>query len=231
MRHGSVRIALVDDHPVVVEGAKMVFLAEPGFEVVATGGTASDAARIATTLEPDVMLMDLSMPGEVFNAITQIAQTTTTRVVVFTAYSSLDSALRALDAGALGFVLKGASFDEVLKAVQFAMNGELYIAQQYASQVMLALRSRGRPDPDATIRLNTREKQIVNQLLHARTNREIAATLHLSEKTVKRYMTVLMQKLHARNRVEVAIHAQRHEPQTALLQRQHDSNPGAPTQL
>jgi two-component system nitrate/nitrite response regulator NarL len=211
MREGKTTIALVDDHPVVVEGAKMVFLAEPGFAVVATGGTAGDAIRIATTLAPDVMLVDLSMPGEVFSAITQIVQTTTSKVVVFTAYSSLDSALRALDAGALGFVLKGASFDEVLKAVQFALSGELYIAQQYASQVMLALRARGRHDTAATMRLNIREKQIVTQLLHARTNREIAATLHLSEKTVKRYMTVLMQKLHARNRVEVAIHAQKYD--------------------
>ena len=211
MREGKTTIAIVDDHPIVVEGAKMVFLAEPGFDVVATGATAGDATSIATLLGPDVMLMDLSMPGEVFNSITQISQTTTTKVVVFTAYSSLDSALRALDAGALGFVLKGASFDEVLKAIQFAQNGELYIAQQYASQVMLALRARGRPDVNAPMRLNVREKQIVNQLLHARTNREIATTLRLSEKTVKRYMTVLMQKLHARNRVEVAVNAQRHE--------------------
>lgn len=202
-------IAVIDDHPVVLEGVKTVFLAEPGYQVVATGGTAAEAIAIALRDAPDVMLVDLSMPGDVFTAITQIVQTTATRVVVFTAYSSLDSALRALDSGALGFVLKGAKFDEVLKAIEAAQHNELYITQQYASQVMLALRARGRPEVNTSLRLNIREKQIVGQLLHAKTNREIATTLNLSEKTVKRYMTVLMQKLHARNRVEVAVNAQK----------------------
>lgn len=205
----NISVAIVDDHPVVVEGAKMVFHSEPGVDVVSTGGTAAEAIKIAQTVAPQVMLVDLSMPGDVFRAITTIVETTTTRVVVFTAYSSLDSAMRALDAGALGFVLKGARFDEVLRAIQYAIRGDLYIDQLYANQVMLALRARSRPDIAATIRLNIREKQIVGQLLHAKTNREIADTLNLSEKTVKRYMTTLMQKLHARNRVEVAVNAQK----------------------
>jgi two-component system nitrate/nitrite response regulator NarL len=202
-------VAVVDDHPVVLEGFCAGFASEPGFEVVATGSTADEALSIVARAAPDVIVMDLSMPGDVFGAITQIAETSATRIVVFTAFSSLESALRALEAGALGFVLKGASFDELLEAIRYAQKDELYIARQYAAQVLTALRSRRTPSAHDMVKLTDRERQIVGHLLNARTNREIAASINVSEKTVKRNMTMLMQKLHARNRVEVAVNAQK----------------------
>jgi DNA-binding NarL/FixJ family response regulator len=190
---------------------KALFAANQSFDVVASGKTAGEARQIADAHRPDVLFMDLSMPGDVFSAISEIARRfERTKVVVFTAFSSVDSAMRALEAGATGFVLKGALASELIDAVKHVMRGEMFITQQYASQVLSGLRSRAQRESESRgVKLNVREKQIVDYLVQARTNREIASSLSISEKTVKRYMTNLMLKLHARNRVEVAVQAQR----------------------
>ena len=122
--------------------------------------------------------MDLSMPGNVFSAIAEISQAKPdVRVVVFTAFSSVDSALRALDAGALGFVLKGTTLTEFFEAIEAVRNGQLFITKQYASQVLSGLRNRTKQDEiDKAAKLSIREKQILEHLLLARTNREIADT-------------------------------------------------------
>lgn len=211
MNEPQVSIALVDDHPVVLEGVAAVFSADPHFRVVAKGSSANDARAIAETHCPDIILMDISMPGDVFSAITEISHNKgETKVIVFTAFSSVNSAMKALDAGAIGFVLKGATCGELFEAVASALRGEIFVAREYASQMLIGLRNKTQNETTmARVRLNVREKQIIDHLLHARTNREIADSLTISEKTVKRYMTALMLKLHARNRVEVAIQAQR----------------------
>ena len=117
--------------------------------------------------------------------------------------------MRALDAGATGFVLKSSPVDEIFVAVESVMREELFITGQYASQVMSGLRNRAQREALARkVKLNVREKQIVEYLRQARTNREIALSMSISEKTVKHYMTILMQKLHARNRVEVVVQSQ-----------------------
>ena len=204
-------IAFVDDHPILLRGVADLFAQHPDFEVVGLGGTAFDAMALMQEKSPEILFLDLSMPGDVFATITEIAQDyPSTRIVVFTAFSSVDSALRALDAGAMGFVLKGSTCDELFEAVSAVLGGEMFVTRQYASQVLSGLQKRQRDEQiRAAIRLSVREKQIVAQLLHARTNREIATTLSLSEKTVKHYMTGLMAKLKARNRLEVVIAAQK----------------------
>lgn len=163
--------------------------------------------------------MDLSMPGNVFGAITEISRGQFgIKIIVFTAFSSVDSALRALDAGAMGFVLKGSTLAEMYEAIEAVRRGELFITKQYASQVLSGLRNRARQDEiDKAIKLSVREKQILEHLMHARTNREIADSLLLSEKTVKHYMTNLMSKLHARNRVELVIEAQKSNQREAVM--------------
>ena len=206
-----ITLAFVDDHPVLLEGMTALFSYEPRYKVVAKGSSADDAMNLVREHHPDLLFMDLSMPGDVFSAISEIAERhPDTRVVVFTAFSSVDSALRALDAGATGFVLKGGRMDEVLEAAEVVLRGEMYITKQYAGQVLSGLRNKARRDELArAVRLSVREKQIVGHLLQARTNREIASNLSISEKTVKYYMSTLMTKLNARNRVEVVIAAQR----------------------
>lgn len=205
----NVRVAFVDDHPILLEGIASLFASRAGFEVVGRGGTADAALKIAREDMPELLLMDLSMPGNVFGTISEISrERPDTRIVVFTAFSSVDFALRALEAGATGFVLKGSTFGELFEGIEAVLRGEMFITHQYASQVMAGLRNRSkREELKAAVKLTVREKQIIGFLMQARTNREIAERLSLSEKTIKHYMTGLMNKLNARNRVDLVIAA------------------------
>jgi DNA-binding NarL/FixJ family response regulator len=203
-------IGLADDHPILLEGLKGLFSDNPSYRVVATGSSANEAWQIVEAHQPDIVFMDLSMPGDVYSVIGQIVKSPVrTKVVVYTAFSSVDSALRALDAGATGFVLKSSPVDEIFKAVESVMREDLFITGQYASQVMSGLRNRAQREAfNRKVKLSVREKQIVEYLRQARTNREIAESMSVSEKTVKHYMTILMQKLNARNRLAVVIQSQ-----------------------
>ncbi len=150
------------------------------------------------------------MAGDVYGAIaTSIIVSPNTKIVAFTAATGVDSAIRALDAGANGYVLKGSSAQELLQAVEAVRHGETYITQSFANQVIAGLRNASlRQVAAAAVRFSIREDQIVRLLLRGKTNKEIAIALNISEKTVKNYMTILMQKLNARNRLEVVIAAQ-----------------------
>lgn len=207
----KVSIAFADDHPVLLRGMSGLFAEHDNYVIAGQVSSADAAIALVLSKHPDILITDLSMPGDVFGAIGKIAlQAPLTRVIVFTAFSSVESALKALSAGAVGFVLKGSLCEELFEAVTTVRTGEVYITRQYAAQVMAGLRDENRRRSlNAAIRLSVREKQIVGQLLQARTNKEIAEVLKISEKTVKHYMTSLMSKLHARNRVEVAVAAQK----------------------
>ena len=150
------------------------------------------------------------MAGDVYAAIaSSIKISPNTKIVAFTAATGVDSAIRALDAGANGYVLKGSSAQELIQAVEAVRHGETYITQSFASQVIAALRNASvRRVAAEAVRFSIREDQIVRLLLRGNTNKDIAASLKISEKTVKNYMTILMQKLNARNRLEVVIAAQ-----------------------
>ncbi len=208
-----VTVTIADDHPVLLAGMVALLSSDARYKVVGEADTADASLELVRQVTPDVIIMDLSMPGDVFRAIGQIAATAShTKVIVFTAFCSIESALKALDAGATGFVLKGSPSSELLEAIAIVMSGQMFVTRQYASQVMNGLRDRSRREAlNDAIKLNVREKQIIGHLLQARTNREIAAELHISEKTVKHYMTGLMLKLKARNRVEVVIAARQHK--------------------
>lgn len=205
-----VSIGLVDDHPLMIEGIVTLLSRAQDLRVLSTGSTARDIVEISSRFHPDVLIVDLSMSGDVYAAIaTSIKVSPSTKVVAFTAATGVDSAIRALDAGANGYVLKGSSAQELIQAIESVLHGETYITQSFASRVIAALRDASlRRVAAEAVRLSIREDQIVRLLLRGKTNKEIAASLKISEKTVKNYMTVLMQKLHARNRLEVVIAAQ-----------------------
>ena len=203
-------IGFADDHPILLRGIMQLFEDDPAYEVVGKAVCANSAMELVATHAPDVMVMDLSMPGDVFASIAHIAASApNTRIVIFTAYSSIDAALRALDAGATGFVLKDSECEELFDAVSAVQSGEMYITKQYALQVMNGLREKGLQARTRDIHLTPREQQIMGMLANARTNREIAQQLDLSERTVKTYIRDLMVKVQARNRVEVALLARR----------------------
>lgn len=209
--NGAVTVAFVDDHPILLKGLSAIFSLEKSLNIVALGSTADDIVQITETHRPNVLITDLSMPGDVFSAISMISRLyPSTRAIVFTAFSSIDAVLKALDAGATGFVLKGGRVEEITEAVNSVMRGEMFITRQYAGQVLGGLRDReARSRKETVINLNVREKQIIALLMQAQTNREIAIALRISEKTVKYYMSILMHKLNARNRLEVVIAAQK----------------------
>ncbi|UZF93474.1 response regulator [Bosea sp. NBC_00550] len=211
---GKISIAVVDDHPLLMEGLMALMQRNVGFSLAAAGSNAGDIYSITEKFRPDAMIVDLNMPGDAFLAIKDATKAAPDmKIVVFTASTNTDHAIQALEAGAKGYVLKGSSADELIKAIEMTCRGEIYITPCFAAKVISALHGKALDRQVAeSARLSVREDQIVRLLLCGKQNREIASALSLSEKTVKGYMTLLMQKLKARNRLEVVIAAQRLNP-------------------
>lgn len=210
----DISVAIVDDHPLLAEGLAMVLSRRPGFNVVTAGSSAPDIAEILRKDAPDILIVDLNMPGDVFAAIREARELAPhCKIVVFTASIDTDHAVKALGAGAAGYVLKGSTASELIEAIESAVRGEVHITPSFAAKVIGALNNKAAEKRAAeSTKLSVREEQIVRLLLCGKQNREIARTLDLSEKTVKSYMTNLMTKLHARNRLEVVIAAQKLKP-------------------
>jgi DNA-binding NarL/FixJ family response regulator len=166
--------------------------------------------EIASRHRPDVAVVDLNMPGKVLEAISELARGGSgTKVLVFTAVTSVDHAVAALEAGARGYVLKGSSEEELVQAIRAVHEGETFITPNFAAKVVTGLRTASlRRAAAAALRLSSREEQVLRLLLQGKTNREIANALSLSDKTVKHYMGALMLRLNARNRIEVVLTAQ-----------------------
>jgi two-component system nitrate/nitrite response regulator NarL len=206
----KISVAFVDDHPVLLEGICAVFARAGRFNVVASGDSAEAAIAIFEAHKPDLLFVDLSMRGDIYAAIRHItASKAETKVMVYTASTNVDQALKALDSGASAFVVKDSISNELFGAVDAVLRGEIFVSQSYAGRILSGLRNRTARDNSAqAASLSQREQQVVSQLLQARSNKEIAINMSISEKTVKHYMTNLMSKLNARNRVEVALAAQ-----------------------
>jgi two-component system nitrate/nitrite response regulator NarL len=206
-------VAFIDDHPMTIEGLVHVLASHTDYRLVATGRSGEDAIAIANEHKPDVIVLDLAIPGNAITTIATIVQRhPDVRVIAFTAAPGVEYAVNALEAGARGFVSKTCAVEEFITAVRAVTAGETYVSQNFATRVIAALRNSSvRRIASQALKLSAREDQIVRLLLHGKTNKEIALNLAISEKTVKHYMTILMQKLNARNRVEAVIAAQRLE--------------------
>ncbi|APG08903.1 two-component system nitrate/nitrite response regulator NarL [Bradyrhizobium sp. JR7.2] len=207
----DITIAIVEDQPLMMTALTTFLSASTDFKIVAFGVTAADMIRLARFHVPRLMILSPSVPDETYDAIRTIRNVLPAiKIVAYTSQHGVDHAVRALDAGAHGYVLKRSSADELMAAVRAVLKDETYITQGFAVRVIDALRNTDvRHRVAEAIKLSQREGQIVRLLLRGMTNKEIAATLRITEKTVKHYMTELMQKMQARNRVEVIIAAQR----------------------
>jgi DNA-binding NarL/FixJ family response regulator len=205
-----ISVGIVDHHPITLEAIVGVIGRNINLEVLGTGSAVTDVLELATRCRPDVLIVEVGMPGS-FEAITNvIGSVPNVKVVAFTGAAGVAIAIRALDAGAVGFVLKAAQSSELIEAIEAVARGENYITRSFASQVIAGLRDETlRRKAAAIINLSIREEQIVRLLVRGSTNKEIAARLKLSDKTVKHYMTILMQKMNARNRLEVVVAAQK----------------------
>lgn len=192
-------------------GMGALFAANPLFEIVGSQTSAAGAVEIARGRRPDVLTMDLSMPGDVNGAIGEVlAASPATKVVIFTAFADVERALQALDAGAHGFVLKGRPSEELIDAIETVRRGGLYISPEFSDKVLVGLRQRTQRERERnSTKLSPRESQLVDCLFEAKSNKEIARELNLTEKTVKHYMTNLMNKLKVKSRLEVVLAARR----------------------
>lgn len=208
------RIAFIDDHPIVLAGLAELVGKDERYDVIETGTAAPDALNIARNSTPDLIVMDLNMPGDVLGVIEQIAALGGgIRVLVFTASDRLEDCYAALQAGAMGYVVKGSSGGELFHAIDSVLNDRQFVSSAFAVRMLNNIHTPRRPtEPVAEVRLSHREDQIISHLMRGASNREIADSLHVSEKTVKYYMTHIMQKLNAKNRVEVVVNVSKIRP-------------------
>jgi len=205
------RVVVADDHPLFREGVVHSLSLEEDIEVVAEAASGTEAVRLVLELVPDVVVMDLTMPqGGGIEATRQIAASTpATAVLILTVSEDRDDLLEVLKVGARGYVLKGIAAHGLIHAVRAVVSGEVYVSPALASGI---LHEMTREEPlDPFERLTPREQDILELVAQGRTNREIGEQLYLAEKTVKHYMTNVLQKLHVRSRVEAALLAQRRE--------------------
>lgn len=210
MSRAPIRLVVIDDHPVYREGLGLTLQVEPDLAVVGAGATADDAVRLAGELRPDVVLLDLDIPGGGVNALPAIAGASpATRVIMLTASAREDDVVAALRAGAKGYALKDVSSPELAEIVRYVVGGRSYVSPALAAHLLVqeSEARKGKPDPLAA--LSERERQILDLVADGQSNRQIADGLGLTEKTVKNNMTVIMQKLQVRNRVEAALLARR----------------------
>lgn len=207
---GTISICLVDSHPLQLAGITAVLTKHGGFSILASGNSAKDIVDIATRHKPDVMMVDLNMADDAFGAITR-ARTVApaTKLIAFTSLANVNTVVRALDAGTSGYVLTTSGPTELVDALEAVQRGETYIAPGLASQVITLLRTHSFRTVADAAKFSVREEQVVRLLLRGQTNKEIATSLLISERTVKHYMTMLMQKFNVRSRLEFVIAAQK----------------------
>lgn len=209
----ALQIAIVDDHPLFRAGVAQALERYPEFELVAEGETAAQAIAIAGRSLPDVMLLDVSMPGGGLNAVRQIAlESPVVKVIMLTVSEDEEDVTAALRAGAKGYVLKGVAARDLASIIRSVATGDVYVTPSLAASLLFELTGasqRSPGEPNLLDDLTEREHQILERVAAGDSNKEIAAQLQLREKTVKHHMTNILQKLHVRNRVEAALLAKR----------------------
>lgn len=205
----TIRLILADDHPIFRDGLVNSITETGEFKVVGVGATADEAVSLADRHRPDVALLDLSMPGNGITAARRIAEAETAGYIAMLTVSEDDSDVTAsLQAGAIGYVLKGVSAIELRAILTRVAAGEAHVSPGLAAQVLKIMQNR-RPAPPRLIDdLTKREEAILKGVAAGQSNREIGEKLGIQEKTVKHYMTAILSKLQARNRVEAALIAQ-----------------------
>jgi DNA-binding NarL/FixJ family response regulator len=198
-----ITLVIVDDHPVVRDGLSSMFARDPEFEVLGEASDGAAAVRLAERLRPDVILMDLRMPGmDGLSAITELTKRhASSRVLVLTTYDTDSHVLPAIEAGATGYLLKDAPRDELLRAVRAAARGEAVLSPSVAARLMNRVRTPG------TGPLSQRELEVLELVAAGTTNREAAARLFITEATVKTHLLNIYAKLGVSDRAAAVAEA------------------------
>ncbi len=199
-----VSIVVVDDHPLVRWGLQSVFHSEADIRVVGEAASAEAATTIAEELKPDIILLDLDIPGGGENALREIQRVSpNTRCVILTVCESTETAIKMINLGAKGYILKGASARDIRQAVRTVIGNASFIAPEFAVRLLQAAQRGALTRANA---LGVREKQVLAELENGLTNKQIARKLQLSERTVKHYMSLIMERYGVSNRVAALMH-------------------------
>jgi DNA-binding NarL/FixJ family response regulator len=202
-----IRVLIVDDHPVVREGLMAVLEAIPDIRVVGTAQSAEEALTVMKIVRPDIVLLDLELPGmSGIEAIPRvIAGADHVRVIVLTAYDTEERVLGAIKAGAGGYLLKGAAAAEIVHAIRAVSQGGSYLTPRVAAQVMAQVSGRGR-----SAVLSEREREVLRLIAQGQSNKQIGRQLSITERTVKFHVTSIFNKLGTDTRAQaIAVAARR----------------------
>lgn len=204
-----IRILLVDDHKIVRQGVRAFFDAQEGIEVIGEAGSGAAAVKMIEEHVPDVVLMDLIMPGIDGVEATRLAKSISprTQIVVLTSYHEDEHIFPALQAGALSYILKDVTMDELAEAVFKASRGEATLHPQVASRVIQELHGRKKDENTLVVDLTKREMEILKVVAQGMTNIEIAEKFVISKYTVKGHVSNILSKLHLADRTQAAVYA------------------------
>lgn len=209
----KIHVVIADDHTLFREGLAGILAGAEDFEVVGQAGNMQEAVQLARELLPDLILLDIDMPGGGLEAARIVAEDCpVTRIVILTSSEDDDHLISALKIGARAYILKGVAARELFRILRAVSSGESYVPPRLAASLLLEMReaqSQQKQSASPLDELTPREREILEGLAAGLSNKEIGEKLFLSEKTVKHYMTNILQKLQVRNRVEAALLAQK----------------------
>ena len=204
-----IRILVADDHPVVRDGLIAILSTQPDFIIVGQAATGTDVIRQVASLAPDVVLLDLEMPE--MNGVQVLRQLRAeyplAHALIFTAFDTDELIVQAVQAGAQGYLLKGAPRDEIFRAIRLISAGGSLLGPVVASKLIHHVQSQELLE---TQRLTGREMQVLHLLAQGKSNKEIAAALSITQRTVKFHVSSIMGKLGANNRTEAVTVAAQH---------------------
>ena len=209
---GKITVLIADDHPVVRQGLRVLLSLHPDIEVVGEAVDGAEAVELAAAVAPDVLLLDLKLPG--LDGLAVLAELRdrglSARVLVLTSVTDAASVTVAMRAGAAGFLYKDVDPDALVRAVRSVHDGHTVLAPEAAGTLVQSRNS------SAAVRglgaLTAREREVLAQIAEGRSNREIARLLHMSEKTVKTHVSSVLAKLGVADRTQAALHAVRNSP-------------------
>lgn len=209
----KIKIVLIDDHPLFREGVAYTLRSEPDFEIIGQGESLDEALQLVVDTQPHVILLDINIPGGGIQAAEKISLSyPKIKIIMLTASSDDDDLVAALKNGASGYILKGVAARELISIVRSVWAGEGYVTPSLAASLLSEMAAGTRPVRPAASpldELTERELQILEHIAEGLSNKEIGLRLHLTEKTIKHYVTSILQKLHVRNRVEAAMLTQK----------------------
>ncbi|MEH7159271.1 response regulator transcription factor [Neobacillus drentensis] len=205
----SIRVLIVDDHHVVRRGLVFFLRTQKDLEIIGEAANGKEAIELANALNPDIILMDLVMPGMDGIQATKIIkeQQPEIKIMMLTSFSDQDHVIPALEAGASGFQLKDIQPDELVTAVKKIMGGENQLHPKATSHLLANLSSKGKKEKKLLEELTKRELDVLKEIAKGKSNKEIAASLFITEKTVKTHVSNLLAKLELADRTQAALYA------------------------